>query len=722
MPSTQIVIPDFDFSGFYYPQLLEAMIQFKRRNVPELTDESAFEPFIQLLRAYALVGHINNTLIDLVANESTLPTAKLTETVRNMLRLIDFELRPATPAQADIVYELSKVFTIATQVIPSPAQAATERQGSDPVIFFEALEALTIDPTNVFGWVLAEESGTFTDFTAKANSAITPADDFTPWTTPAVGDALYFGHPHIMWDELSVPALTTPASGITGVFEVYDGDTQDEAPLTVTDLGANLEFDLTTLLGTSNRQGTAVRVQLNETTVFEDVVSTWTGSKNIATTGLLGQTSPSTDPTAYTVGSFWKILEDVDDEPTNFTTDGKVAYSLPQTQITNWQRNEVDGNLGHWLRYRITEVSVPTSPTFQNLRLDEGKQYVLRSATQGKSRTEDPLGSSTGLENQSFITSQDYFIVGSQTVTVEGEEWTEVDNFLNSGPGDKHYSIELGDNDRATIVFGDGINGRIPPIGVANIAITYRHAANDNGNVGAGTIKTDKTGLTFVNKLFNPRQATGWEEAQGASTASLERAKIEGPATLRTKDVAIGPDDVVELTKAFVDANGASPFSRAVAFEEGFGPKTVELVVVAAGGGLATASQIAAIEQYFNGDKFAQPPVSKHIVANQEVTALNYTQKAIDVTATVYAPEDVTVEEIENQLKQIIRPEALKDDGVNYEWEFGAEVPRSRLIHEIFETNETITKVELTVPAADVPLLSRELPVVGTLNITKVDT
>ena len=75
--ATSIVIPDFDFSGFYYAQLLEALIQFKRRNVPELSDESAQEPFIQILRAQALVGHLNNTLLDLVANESTLPTARL---------------------------------------------------------------------------------------------------------------------------------------------------------------------------------------------------------------------------------------------------------------------------------------------------------------------------------------------------------------------------------------------------------------------------------------------------------------------------------------------------------------------------------------------------------------------------------------------------------------------------------------------------------------------
>ena len=121
----EITIPSFDFSGFYYQQILEALLEFKRANVPELSDESAQEPLIQLLRATALVGHLNNTLLDLVANESTLPTSRLPETVRNMLRLIDFELRPASPALVDILFKLSSPLTaVSTEVIPALAKVA----------------------------------------------------------------------------------------------------------------------------------------------------------------------------------------------------------------------------------------------------------------------------------------------------------------------------------------------------------------------------------------------------------------------------------------------------------------------------------------------------------------------------------------------------------------------------------------------------------------------
>jgi hypothetical protein len=350
--------------------------------------------------------------------------------------------------------------------------------------------------------------------------------------------------------------------------------------------------------------------------------------------------------------------------------------------------------------------------------MDEGKQYALRETTQGRYRTDSPLGSSTGLANQRFTTFKDYFVNSSEEVAVDGVVWTRVKNFLTSVATDRHYVVELGENDRATIVFGDGVNGKIPPLGVNNLAASYRFGANDNGNVGANTVTVDKTGLTFINKMWNPRQGNGWGEAQGASASSLEKAKIAGPSSLRTREVAIGPDDVKKLAVAFTDDTGSTPFARARAFEEGYGPKTIELVLVVKGGGAASSEQITTIEEYFNGNSYKYPPVEKHIVANQQVVATNYTPRLIDVTAVVYG--DVEVAAVVNRLSQILQPDALRDDGVTYEWDFGSKVSTSRIIHEIFSTSESITDIHLSAPAADVVLQPRELPKVGVLSITVI--
>jgi len=711
MVANRIEIPDFDFTAFYYPQILEALIQYKRRNVPELTDESEFEPFIQLLRATALVGHLNNVLIDLVANESTLPTAQLVETVRNMLQLIDYNLDPAKPSQVEVVYELARTFAAPTTVVPALARAATRREGDQPVIFFEANEALIIDPTDVVGEALEDDGGVFTDRTAALNDT-DPGADFAPWGgTPAVGDALYVGHPHVMFDALSF-TIIAPAVGLTGVWEFYDGDFLKTQPDSVTPVGIVMTVVLNGLLGNTPKPGTTVRVTLNQTGAFEDAVSQWNGLENFVEVGLIGQSSPSSDPNDYAVGSDWSELSDLIDGTVELTQTGDVEYTLPQNVIENWQPVTVDGATAYWVRYRIVQTVAPSSPTLRQARIDLGKQYVVRTLTQGRTAADDPLGSSNGTADQSFETTRDNFISGTQVVTVDGEEWAEVDNFLNSAPNDRHYRVVLGENDRASIVFGSGNQGRIPPVGVNNISVTYRFGAQDDGNVGPNTITVDKQGLTFINSLWNPRQANGWAQAEGSTEESLERAKIAGPASLRIKEVALGPGDVVELaTTRFLDEQGSNLYGRALAIEEGLGPKTIELVVVLRGGGLATAGQLSSLDNYFNG-------TPKRIVANQEVTSFNYTPRPIDVTATVTS--EVEAEQIANRLIQILQPEALRDDGVSYEWEFGEPVPTSRLIHEIFSTDDTTTKVVLTSPASDVVLGPRELPTAGTIAITIV--
>jgi len=715
---TTITIPDFNYASFYYAQILEALIVYKRINLPELTEESDVEPSIQLMRMMALVGHLNNTLMDTLANENTLPTAKIAENVRNMLRLIDYEMSPATPAQVDVVYELSLILTTAVEIITERAQVATKKTTTLEPVYFEALEGLTVDRTDQHSHVLAEEAGAFTDFTTLANSAVTPGDDWQPWVTPEAKDAIYWGHKHAMWTKLSV-TLTSGLSGINGVYEFYDGNFRKISPTSVTNLGATLELNVNSLLGTADRRTTLVRIQLNTTTAYEDVYSTWNGSYNIATTtGLLGQSSPSTDVDDYTIGSDWTELDVTDTGPEFQSPSQEISYDLPQTLSQDWALATIDGKTAYWFRYRIISVAAPTVMVFQQTRMDGGKQYLLRSTTQGRTIIENPLGSSIGLEGQTFLTAKEHFLWNSETLTVDGDIWVRVDNFLASESGSKHYVIKLGENDKATVVFGGDGKGLIPPVGAGNIAITYRYGAETNGNVGYEAISIDKTGLSFINKIWNPRGATGWKEAEGATEESLEIVKIEGPASIRVKDVAISPDDVVYLAENFIDSAGASSFSRAKAIEEGFGPKTIELVVVAAGGGLASSAQLAALDLYFNGDQFANPPVEKHLVANQEVTSTNYAQKAIDVTATVYG--NVTQAVVENRLSQILQPEAKDEDGINYLWDFGETIHPSRLNSEIFGIDSSITKVVITTPFGDVGLQGRELPIAGTLNITVI--
>jgi hypothetical protein len=734
MASTEYEIPDIKFLGLYYPQILQSLLDWRRASLPELSDESENEATIQLLKAFAFVGHQNNAIADLIAQESLLKTARLAESVREHLRQIGYDMEPARPAKVELLMSLTRQFAAPIVIAPLGAQASTERDAQTNVTtFFELDSQVSVTATEGFTGVYASEAGTIVDYTTEANDPTSPASDWQPWgLVPQAGDALYIGHDSIMIDRVDVFVTTSldPGAGF-GVWEFHNGDFAKAAPTSVTQDGNRLIFDLTSYLGTKSRAGTEIRVQLNRTTASEDAISYWTGDINAVEIGLLGQSQVSLDVDDYTVGSDWDVL---DISSTSGTGDlyfgqlDEIRFPVPQGLAKNWKKTQLtdadDNPVGppaFYFRFRWIEPPV-SSPVVQYLSLDDATHYVIAEATQGQTEIDELVGSSSGEPNQVFDLVLPHMIlapVGIDSVTsvaVSGSPWTRVENFIASKPTDEHFVIELTSNDdTGQIKFGDGTRGKIPAPGASNIRATYRHGANENGNVGAGTVTKDRTSLNFVNTITNPRQASGWSAAEGSTAQSLELAKQLGPAVARLKGVAVSADDLIPLTLRYVDDQGASPFSRAVAVEESFGPNTVELVVLAKGSGLATTEQLEDLALFFNGDKNAIPPIPSRFAANQEVTATNCPKRAIDVVAKVKAT-GVTEEQIENALISILNPESRATDG-SWEWQFGEAVERSRIDHEIHKVSNSIVGVELISPAANIFLQPRELPIAGSISI-----
>jgi hypothetical protein len=810
-----IQVPEFDFSAFYYPDIYRLLLQYKRQNVPEVTDESDFEPFIQILKAYALTGHLNNVLLDVVANETLLPTARLLESVRSHLKLIDRKLRQASPASTDVILEFSKVFTVPTSIVPINSQFATVETEENPQIIFETNHSFIVSPTNAptgififtagkikllnnsfaagdkvvvagidfrFGieWVaggtlaatllnicnainlsgsdnikgrihathdgidtislipLAHgiesipvtflDTGT-TNFEVasggfglnRSSVATTPGVFFDLFDgVPKAGDAVYVLHADIMWDTFEFE-FNSSGSGIDGVWEFFDGTFDDAKPDDVINLGSNLEFDLTTLLGTQDRRGSVIRVVLTSSGASEIIVSEFVSGKNIARSqGLFGQSVITTDEHAYVVGTLWNEVAGLTDETVGFVENGKISFALPQSQSQNWIKTSINALTGHWLRFRVTKVASPVNPNVDQLRIDTGNQYLLVPVVQGQTVAENPLGSSNGSPGQEFRLTFKPVIEGTLQIEVnEGsgfQVWNLVDNFLSSTSVSKDYTLEIKGDDTAIVRFGDGETGKIPTPGVDNIRAIYRIGADKDGNVGAGTISVNKSAISFINRVFNPRQASGFTVKEGSTPKDLARLKIEGPASIRTLGRGITTDDFQFLATQFATPDGSRLVSRALAIEETFGVKTIELVVVGLGGILLTEAQRDQLGDYFNGNKALG--IKPTILTNHEVTIVNYSPRFINVDATVTGGN---AEKIKNAVAALLNPDATFDDGVTKRWAFGQEIPFTVIISEIFEVDPTaIKKVVMNTPTADIQLGTRELPLAGSINITVI--
>lgn len=726
--SIVIVIPDFNYTGQYYPEFLEDLIQFLRTNAPELSDEDPVEPHIQIIRAQALAAHLNAVLTDLVANEMYLPTAKLRASVKALLKLIGQDLKQAAPASVDLLVQLSQTFTAVKTTVPAGSVFSTLENRAAQVVEYEALEDVdTVARTDRVGYVYSYDANldTYTDHTTDA---LAGGAGFTPnWVgAPAAGDILYIGHAGVLWNKTRID-VDTAATGITtAVWEYFDGDYDQGKPDSVTNLGSTLRFVLNGVLGTADRTGTQFRVRSALTGAYQDLTVTFTAGENRITTSgadaFLGQAVPSTTVSDYIVGGAWRELEDVVDPTTALSVLGdeaEITYTLPQTLEQNWRQTTVaTGSLAaeaYWLRYRIIAAAGATAPDLSDVLITEGEQYQVLSATQGRSREDDPLGSSDGSADQQFTLSTFPVIDDDNvevTVTESGVDktYTRVTNFLNSVGTDRHYTLEFDDDGHGIISFGDGTNGKIPPAGVNNIKVTYRTMDAVDGNVGADTIDVNRSGVAYIATVTNPRAAAGFAVAEGSTDEDLARVKIAAPAALRAQERAVSPQDAETVATQFVAADGSKPIARALAIEESFGPKTVEVVCVGTGGAQVPADKLSEVETFFNGDD----DTPGRILFNTEATPTNFSPLAVDITATVKGGNATA---ILTALTALLNPLAKKADGT-WAHEFGGEVTLARLYQVVMDTSPPPTDVTFATPVANVDLATRELPTVGTLTIT----
>lgn len=135
-----IQVPDFNFAGFYYPEILVALETYLEVNAPELTSQADEEPHIQLMRAFSLVGHLNNTRLDIVGNELLVDSLSLRDSMARVFKLIGVKLKSATPATVTEVIELSSIPTVdEASYVPAYSQFQTERETADDTnVVFEA--------------------------------------------------------------------------------------------------------------------------------------------------------------------------------------------------------------------------------------------------------------------------------------------------------------------------------------------------------------------------------------------------------------------------------------------------------------------------------------------------------------------------------------------------------------------------------------------------------
>ena len=148
--------------------------------------------------------------------------------------------------------------------------------------------------------------------------------------------------------------------------------------------------------------------------------------------------------------------------------------------------------------------------------------------------------------------------VSTLQVFVDSEPWKEVNNLLESGRFDKHYTVSIDGEGYATIIFGNGIFG-LKPITGSKIEASYRVGTGSRGNVGPDVLlKKPEEYIEQIESVTNPIPATNGIDIQRIEEAKMQAPKLitkNQPRAVTAEDyerVATEPplDDKVSKAKA----------------------------------------------------------------------------------------------------------------------------------------------------------------------------
>lgn len=178
------------------------------------------------------------------------------------------------------------------------------------------------------------------------------------------------------------------------------------------------------------------------------------------------------------------------------------------------------------------------------LEIPAGSTSGTITATEGLT-VQEALGSSDGRASQRFALGQTPYIDGSADVRVDGYTWLAASDFLDSGPTDQHFAVELNEDDQGIVIFGDGVQGAIAPES-AQVTAIYRIGGGSAGNVDANRLTSLPRSFATVDGVpvrvvvTNPAPATG-----GTPRESIAHGKLYGPKVLATQQRSVTADDYV---------------------------------------------------------------------------------------------------------------------------------------------------------------------------------
>lgn len=264
---------------------------------------------------------------------------------------------------------------------------------------------------------------------------------------------------------------------------------------------------------------------------------------------------PDRPPLVWEVwqGEGWIPTRVFSDSTGGLNRDGAIVLLVPNAH----EPIRLGTTRAHWLRARLLapEPGQPFYRASPQLRTMSVATIGATITAEHSERVDNEvLGISNGRADQRFDLDRAPILVRREAETIlvvtdlGAEEWTEVADFVASGPNDRHFTwssstggVTFGPNIR----YADGStrqHGAVPAEGARIVAGRYRHGGGASGNVGSGTLTQLRSSIPYITRVDNVDAAIG-----GVDAETIEGAKRRAPQTLRAGARAVTAEDFERL-------------------------------------------------------------------------------------------------------------------------------------------------------------------------------
>lgn len=217
--------------------------------------------------------------------------------------------------------------------------------------------------------------------------------------------------------------------------------------------------------------------------------------------------------------------------------------SQDQQQAREGEKNHTFINLAEPLQYCFKRDTITIHGNVIKANNGETQSEILGSGNGSKALQSFDL-------KQSPLThvsaSNPTGVDSTLSIFVNNVKWHETDSLAGLQSTDRNFITTTDDDNKTSIIFGNGKEGSRLPTGVENIHSEYRNGIGQGGNVNAEQISMLVTKPLGVKEVINPLRASG-----GADRENRDQARKSAPLAVMALDRLVSVRDYQDFSRLY---------------------------------------------------------------------------------------------------------------------------------------------------------------------------